>query len=141
MSRSSRLRLRSSFSIQPPYRELLPSSTASLIVLKASDSLTGLVAFSTPRPAALTPFRTPCTADVSQVHAAPDPTALAVPFSALAAVEVAACCASRARLTPSDSVNWLTEEPSCFVDSFHSFEALNSEERVSLNTCHGVLSP
>ena len=33
------------------------------------------------------------------------------------------------------------EEARALVLSFHSFEALNSDFRVSVNTCHGDLSP
>ena len=58
----------------------------------------------------------------------------------LAASE-AAEYAARARLTDSLSEKSLAESESCFVDSFHSFDALNSFDNVSVNTCHGVLSP
>lgn len=49
--------------------------------------------------------------------------------------------AARALLTDSFSVNWCAEDAIALVDSFHSLEALNSDCRVSVNTCHGDLFP
>ena len=137
--------LRSSFSTQPPYFELLPSSMTSLTCLKAAVSRTGLVAVSSPRPTAFAPCRTPRTTGVSQVHAALEPMARPVVFSAdearVPAASEAAEYAARARFTDSLSLNWCAEEARALVDSFHSFDALNSFCRVSVKTCHGVLSP
>ena len=39
------------------------------------------------------------------------------------------------------AVKSFTPADSCLVESFHSFEAWNSFFRVSVKTCHGVLSP
>ena len=79
------------------------------------------------------------------VHAAPWPTALPVFLRTDAVPEVAApeaaLYAALALLTDSFSVNWLAEDASCFVDSFHSFEALNSVFNVSVKTCQGDLFP
>lgn len=49
--------------------------------------------------------------------------------------------AARALLTDSFSVNWCAEDAIALVDSFHSLEALNSDCRVSVKTCHGDLFP
>ena len=144
-SSSSRRFLRSSFSIQPPYFELLPSSMTSLTLLYAAVSRTGFVAVSSPRPSAVAPLRTPFMAVVSHVHAAPWPSARPVVFSASEvrepAASEAALYAERARFTDSLSENWCALDASALVDSFHSLEALNSFWSVSVKTCQGDLSP
>lgn len=123
----------------------MTSLTPPTAVLYTSVSLTGFVAAAIPLPVALTPARTPFTTGVSQVHAAPWPSAFPVVLIAdevvEAAVPDAAEYAARAFFTDSLSVNWCAEDAKALVDSFHSLEALNSLRKVSVNTCQGVLSP